>query len=231
MATYINVGSYKINNRRKLGSGTFGTVYKGKHVTKGTEVAAKNVTIDGSQESREFVMREVNSLSRVKHHPYLLQLKEHQFIQFQDEDGVEVNELWLFTEFCPEGNLAAYHKSRDVPFEQKAKLALQCASALAFLHSLSPPILHRDIKPGNILIKDLQGNLTAKVADFGLSQDANQTAFSTVGGSPNYMAPELFGSKPKYGKEIDVFSLGVLYDIFFKAPPRQDLDEDDCKYY
>ncbi len=72
MASYINVGAYKINNRRELGSGTFGKVYKATHLQKGTAAAAKKITLDGSQEGREFVTREIDTLRVVKHHPYIL---------------------------------------------------------------------------------------------------------------------------------------------------------------
>ena len=88
MATYITVGDYKINNRRKLGSGTFGSVYKGVHKTRGTEVAAKNITLDGSmlEESKQYVMNEVRALSRVKHHPLILHLLDHKFVDYVDDE-------------------------------------------------------------------------------------------------------------------------------------------------
>ena len=229
MATYITVGDYKINNRRNFGVGTFGTVYKGWHERRGTEVAAKKIILDGSDGSKDYVMTEVRALSKVKHHPYILQFLGHNFVDYVDEEE-EVHELWLFTEFCSDGSLTKYHKSHNVSFNEKVRLSHQCASAIAFLHHMEPSMLHRDLKPGNILIKNMHGIATVKIADFGLAHCGSKTVFSTVGGSLSYMAPELFGARPQYKKSIDAFSLGVLYGNFVRAPPMQDLDDDECRW-
>ena len=231
MAYLLHVGDYKINIRSEMGSGTFGKVYKGKHNTRSTDVAAKKIVLDGSRgRTKDFVMNEVDALTRVKHHPYILRLLDHTFLEEIDEDDNQIHELWLVTEYCHAGNLAQYHKTNDVPFCNKVRIGRQSTGAIAFLHDMDPSILHRDIKPSNLLIKREGGIDTGKIADFGLAQSSSKkTVFSTVGGSMQYMSPELFSSAPKYRKSIDVFSLGVLLGHLLKALHGEDLEDEDSE--
>jgi len=85
-------------------------------------------------------------------------------------------------------------------------MAIEVAEALAFLHSRSPPLVHRDVKSHNVL---LAYGGECKLCDFGLVNAREATA-----GTPNYMAPELFLAKP-HGVSVDVFALGVLLNEMF----------------
>mmetsp|Transcript_14727 Transcript_14727/g.33394 ORF Transcript_14727/g.33394 Transcript_14727/m.33394 type:complete len:180 (+) Transcript_14727:3-542(+) len=85
-------------------------------------------------------------------------------------------------------------------------MAVQVAEGMAFLHSRSPPVVHRDLKSHNVLI-DAAGE--CKLCDFGLVDMKEVTA-----GTPNYMAPELFLAKP-YSTPVDVFAFGVLLNEMF----------------
>ena len=92
----------------------------------------------------------------------------------------------------------------------------QTASAIEFMHGQRNVVVHRDVKPGNILIKRNGDQITVKVTDFGLSKisdtsDPAKTAmFTTAAGTPAFMAPELF-TQNKYDKSVDVFSLGLVF--------------------
>ena len=85
--------------------------------------------------------------------------------------------------------------------------AIQVAEALSFLHSRSPPVVHRDVKTHNVLLS--RGGEDAKLCDFGLV-----TVRETAAGTPNYMAPELFESKP-FSTPVDVFAFAVLLNELF----------------
>jgi len=95
---------------------------------------------------------------------------------------------------------------QDLERRALVHMALQVAQGMAFLHSRSPAVVHRDLKSHNVLI-DLHGD--CKLCDFGLVNMKEVTA-----GTPNYMAPELFLSKP-YSTPVDVFAFGVLLNEMF----------------
>ena len=224
MSNYINVGSYQVNIRKALGKGTFGEVYKGKHRERANQVAGKRIDLGGKDdldESKRYAMKEVEALLRVKHHPYILQLIHHQCV---DDDVDDVHELWLITEFCEGGNLSEYSKSHHLMIRDKVRIARQCASAIAFLHNLEPTVVHRDIKPGNVLVKEVDGVDTVKIADFGLAQNSTRTTYTTVGGSWHYMAPELFEADAHYKMSVDTFALGVLYIHVIRVEPGQEIE-------
>ena len=123
------------------------------------------------------------------------------------------------TEFAPCGSLADCVKKRPEPSEAiKAKLMLDAAKGLAYLHSNG--ILHRDIKPDNVLVFSFDEIIVAngKLTDFGSSLNVNllmtNMTFTKGIGTPVYMAPEVF-NKAKYKKAADVFSFGVMmYECF-----------------
>ena len=125
----------------------------------------------------------------------------------------------MVTEYAPCGSLADCIAKRDGPSDRvRAKLMLDAARGLAYLHANG--ILHRDIKPDNVLVFSLDEVLTVngKLTDFGSSRNVNMLmtnlTFTKGIGSPTYMAPEVL-NKEKYKKPADVFSFGVmLYECF-----------------
>ena len=111
-------------------------------------------------------------------------------------------------------------KKRDEPFEEiKAKLMLDAAKRLAYLHANG--ILHRDIKPDNVLVFDLDEELAVngKLTDFGSSRNINllmtNMTFAKPFGTPVYMAPEVLNQE-KYKKAADTSSFGVMMFVCFK---------------
>ena len=82
----------------------------------------------------------------------------------------------------------------------------QVLSALTYLHELEHPVVHRDIKPGNILVHSRQP-LHVKLSDFGLSKEGN--ILQTFCGTHNYLAPEVY-ENGTYTSAVDIWSLGVV---------------------
>merc|ERR550537_1448675 len=118
------------------------------------------------------------------------------------------------------------HKSKvTLALVQQARMALQICEGVAFLHSSTPPVVHRDMKSLNIVL-DLEYN--AKLCDFGLTQSMDKTHISLAdggnGGSPRYMAPECYDSKGKITEKVDVWAMGCILVEAFGGP----LPYDDC---
>eukprot|EP00913_Durusdinium_trenchii_P003573 g3305.t1 len=93
---------------------------------------------------------------------------------------------------------------------QRNKIATQVSEGVSFLHGRAPPFVHRDLKSMNVV---MDFDLNAKLCDFGLTQSMEKTHISrrdNEGGSPRYMAPELFDSRGKITEKVDVWALGCL---------------------
>ena len=86
----------------------------------------------------------------------------------------------------------------------------QCGSALNHLHSLENPIIHRDVKPANILFRREDGNDVVKLADFGISAALSGEVRDTAVGTPLFITPEVLARMP-HTTAVDVFSLGLIF--------------------
>ncbi|KAK1312830.1 putative leucine-rich repeat receptor-like protein kinase [Acorus calamus] len=190
------------SNYNEIGSGGYGKVYRGILPT-GQIVAIKRAQQGSMQGGREF-KTEIELLSRV-HHKNLVGL-----VGFCFEQG----EQMLVYEFVPNGTLRDSLTGKSgfqLDWKRRLRIALGSARGLAYLHDLAnPPIIHRDVKTSNILLDE---NLTAKVADFGLSKlvsDSEKGHVSTqVKGTLGYLDPEYYMTQQLTDKS-DVYSFGVV---------------------
>jgi serine/threonine protein kinase len=182
-----------------IGNGSFSTIYKGYRVSDNTPVAIKKITkiID-----KKYINSEINVMKNLNS-PYILKLYEviHQ-----------KNYLYLILEYCNEGDLSKYIKTKNKKYN--LLYIYQIIKGLQYLYKSK--IIHRDIKPHNILIT----NNTIKISDFGFAKTFNENdLISTFCGSPLYMAPEILKLK-EYTNKSDIWSLGVIiYEILFKIHP------------
>ena len=151
------VGQYKLGE--KVGEGTFGKVYIGTHEDSGAKVAVKRV----ASMTWDVAKREIDTLKVVQGHANILALLEYK----TDEENLL---CWIITELCDLGNLTEYSKRYLLDNRHKLIIMVQCSNALEYLHSLSPLVVHRDMKPENVLMKMVDGQHIAKIADFGVSK-------------------------------------------------------------
>lgn len=214
MAGVYTVKTYSLEFD-ELGKGAFGIVYKGVNVTDGTPVAAKKIRF----KERGQIANKVMSEMALKEAEILTQLQGHQNLVTLIEFFTLSDNHWLIMEFCELGDLAEYMQSHTVNLSGKVKVMLDTARGLEFMHSRKPPIVHRDIKPGNVLMKIEGYIIVAKLGDFGMGKlykvDTNQLTMTTFGGTASFLAPEFFvdGDYLRYKPSIDTFALGLLFTV------------------
>lgn len=134
--------------------------------------------------------------------------------------------LAIVTEHLCNGSLFnLLHMSKmEVKPQMKVDWAREIASTLQYLH-LSQ-IVHKDIKSHNMLLDE---NLKVKICDFGLAREESELNKGTMkwGGTPAYMAPEIF-QKKSYDRKVDVFAYGtLLWEIFARKVPFEGLEPSD----
>ena len=159
----------------------------------------------------------------------LSKLRHPNIVQFMGVARVpNTGEMALIMEalFSDLGNLVERHKEISDPI--KISLMLDVANGLLYLHSQSPPIIHRDLSAANVLVsEDLRGKIAdlgvAKLLDHGYMYSGQQTAQP---GAYAYMAPEALKETPRYDIKLDIFSFGgvLLYTINNEFPKVHEVD-------
>ncbi|KAK1603352.1 hypothetical protein QYE76_016500 [Lolium multiflorum] len=206
--------THKFSEESKIGQGAYGAVYKGTY--EGQELAVKKMK-EAKGKTEDF-HNELQAISNTDH-KNLVRLKgwcgKTRLI-----DGttcwqrIKV-ELLLVFELIPNGSLEdhLYKREQVLPWEKRYEIVKGVGSAIRYLHhKCNPCILHRDIKPGNILLDD---HFNAKLADFGLSLITSKkraTAVAYSEGSRGYMDPQLqkHGVLVEHNRKSDVYSFGIL---------------------
>ncbi|KAF8718781.1 hypothetical protein HU200_025084 [Digitaria exilis] len=202
------VGEYEL--LRPIGSGAYSQVWLGRHRARGTEVAVKEIAMERlSSKLRESLLSEVDILRRIRHDNVITlhdSIKDH-------------GRIYLILEYCRGGDLHAYLQRHKRVSETVAKHFIrQLASGLQMLRDNN--VVHRDLKPQNILLVENNENSLLKIADFGFAKFLQPFALAeTLCGSPLYMAPEVMQAQ-KYDAKADLWSVGViLYQLVTGIPP------------
>jgi len=206
-------GEYEIE--RLLGKGSIGKVYLARHRRIGRRVALKIIRpeqrFDDDADRAEFqkrLQREAE-LCAALHHPNVVTLFEAGY-----EDDVVA---YLATEYVEGESLhSRLKKTRPLPLAEALSIAADVLRALAYAHGKG--VIHRDIKPGNILIA---ASGEAKIADFGIARpvDSSLTGTNSLLGTPNYMSPEQVKSS-SITRRADLFSAGVvMYEMLTGVKP------------
>ncbi|MFA6104545.1 MAG: protein kinase [Victivallaceae bacterium] len=197
---------------KKIGNGSSGVILL---VKKGTQkFALKMLRHDlyGNQSCKaeiERFLREAEILSQIDH-PNVVKIYE---------SGLSTNGSipYILMEYVNGSNLTWWIKNRSISVRKKVKIMLKICHALQAIHQRG--ILHRDIKPGNIMLRN---DLTVKLTDFGISRtvEASQTGPLEIIGSPAYMAPESFSGSRHTDHRSEIFSFGILaYEFFTGLKP------------
>lgn len=196
---------------RELGSGQFGIIRPCMEIAAGQVYACKTINKNciQSHEDAGDIRKEVACLTLLRNHPTIVKLKD----AIEDKESIHI-----IMELCAGGDLFDRISSRGRMSEPSAARLL-CLLVEALLHCHCHGILHRDVKPENILLADQSDGARIKLVDFGVATFFQPgSRLTEVLGTPEYMAPEVL--LQSYGPEADIWSAGVvLYIVLCGVPP------------
>uniref|UniRef100_A0A3P9J444 non-specific serine/threonine protein kinase n=1 Tax=Oryzias latipes TaxID=8090 RepID=A0A3P9J444_ORYLA len=203
-----------------VGNGTYGQVYKGRHVKTGQLAAIKVMDVTGDEE--EEIKAEINMLKKYSHHRNIATYYGA-FIK-KNPPGID-DQLWLVMEFCGAGSVTDLIKNTKGNSLKEEWIAYICREILRGLtHLHQHKVIHRDIKGQNVLLTE---NAEVKLVDFGVSAQLDRTVGrrNTFIGTPYWMAPEVIACDENpdatYDFKSDLWSLGITAIEMAEGAPGQ----------
>ncbi len=195
------IGHYRISHL--LARGGMACVYRAKHLIFDRDCVIKTMTPEAkmSPEKQARFLREIRTSAKLNH---------PNIVVFHDA-GMEKDFFYLVMEFFNGRNIEQLYKEKPASPEQAVQIGKQIASALVAAHNLQ--IIHRDIKPRNVLVNRIG---LAKVLDFGMSKILFNPSIrpltkpGEVLGSPKYMAPEQLRDPTGVDSRVDIYATGVV---------------------
>ncbi|XP_073304688.1 phytosulfokine receptor 2-like [Primulina huaijiensis] len=196
-----------------VGDGSFGLVYKAR-ISSGQLIAVKRLSMDAFQGLREF-RAEMETLGKIRH-PNIVKLLGYciagsdrlLIYEFMEKGSLD---QWLYeSSYSEEGQSGEVELRSPLSWQTRIKIVRSLAKGLSYMHNLSTPIIHRDIKASNVL---LDSNFESHIADFGLARcmEVSHSHVSTqVAGTLGYMPPEYINGSTMAIMPGDVYSFGVL---------------------
>lgn len=205
---YEKIGNY-VYKPIPIGKGSYSFVYHGKHIHTNQEVAIKKINISLSDKNIVQNIKSEIAIMKTLTHPNIVKLYEEIYDEY--------NNIYLIMEYCKGGNLSEFLNNKPLKEKYVLKFMKQIADATKYLYFHN--IIHRDIKPHNILITS---NDHIKLTDFGFAksfQSGEEKLNQTICGSPIYMAPEIIKSN-YYTIKTDLWSIGIiLYEMIIGKKP------------
>ena len=201
----------EITFSEEIGRGSFGVVFKGSWA--GTDVAVKVLKLRNARRLQSVIETEVRVHDMIRH-PNIVQIMAVSILK---------NSIYVVSEYINGRNLdevlfgeGQESTKRTIQGNDKMNVARQISQAVAYLHNLKPPVVHRHIKPANVLVA--KGSLITKLCDMGLGKLKTEQSLSrstAIAGSPSYIAPECVLQKKQATTQSDVWSLAcTLLELF-----------------
>ncbi|KAF4744062.1 Serine/threonine-protein kinase ulk2, partial [Perkinsus olseni] len=225
------VGGYILDQR--IGRGSYAQVWRGHMISHPDKLVAVKVINRGTVQETSQLRQEVSALRKLRHENIV------RFIDLRKSQG----HFYLVLEYCEGGDLAQFMQARGGKLEPSLtrRFFAQICAGLSSLHLQPSPLIHRDIKPQNVLLSfsylssaenspasSISSGPSAisdemyilKLADFGFARSLQPTDMAaTVCGSPMYMAPEILRHE-RYDYRADLWSIAcILYEMLHGYPP------------
>ncbi|GLE10686.1 hypothetical protein PINS_up022903 [Pythium insidiosum] len=208
-----------VTRNRRLGCGMFGEVWLATY--KQQRVALKHLRGDPERDVITAFVDEIKLVSTLTH---------PRVVGFVGVVWTKESDLALLTEFMTGGDLRAYldatPKTEDGWSDAMVQIALDVTEAIVYLHSLDPPLIHRDLKSRNVLLD--RATLRAKLSDFGVSRyKLDDDTMTAAVGTIRWVAPEVLEGR-RYDESVDIYSLGmILSEIDTHELPFSDARDDE----
>ncbi|KAF4320999.1 hypothetical protein BBO99_00001595 [Phytophthora kernoviae] len=207
----INFNDLKL--QKIIGAGAFGEVIKGTYC--GTPVVVKRMLRNKITEDNLRMFGDEIQLMMNLRHPNI--------VQFIGASWNSYSNICFVTEFLERGDLFAVLRNPENHLtwaKPILRMTIDTSRGMAYLHSMKPPIIHRDLKSMNILVSSTWG---AKVSDFGLSREKSVDETMSVTGTPLWLPPEMIRGE-RYTEKADVYSFGiVLAELDTRKIPYHDI--------
>jgi serine/threonine protein kinase len=213
---------YEVFKSNVLGRGTHSMVYLGRCISSKNPsinnymqsnklVAVKKIMMNDMQYKFQSQLTEIEIMKNIMEYDHPNIIKCYDIIE-------DINVVYIIMEYCDSGDLSSLLINKPMNEEYIKYYFRQIIDALKFLHGKN--IIHRDIKPKNILLSN--NKKIIKICDFGFAKQTNDNSLkraSTFCGSPLYMAPEIY-QQNGYTDSVDIWSLGIiLYEMIFGIHP------------
>jgi len=208
---------------RYLAEGAFAEVYRVRHKFLGRQAMKVFKRTGMTHAELDEMMAEAVLLSQIAH-PNIVKVFDANTVV------TDIGECGYFTmENVPGGSLDKFwrsHGAQLVPVERTIDILKQVCRGLSLAHGKNPPIIHRDIKPQNILIGYEADGLRARISDFGLARQVNRlTLLATAAGTLAFKPPEVFTQAKSDSVAGDIWALGVMMYMLLTDKIPFEVDE------
>ena len=194
------LGRYRID--ALLGRGGMGEVYRAEQLEPVRRTVAlkllRGQALDARRKAHFEIERQV-----------LAQMRHPAIAQIHDADTTPEGHPFFVMEFIDGQPLTTFCESRALPLAERLQLFIEICEGVQHAHQKG--VIHRDLKPGNLLVEDGEGRARAKIIDFGIATAAERAGTREIAGTPDYMSPEqASGDQALLDTRSDVYALGVV---------------------